>query len=356
LTDPSRPEGSPPDSPEPIATPDLPSLPEAGTPAEATGARPARPFGLGTFTIEGRRAPALFVVGWLATFVGGGIAGLTLLGIAGPVGVILWVVGLAVATLGLVLLGGSQAIERRAAGAAYAGPAPILVFLAVVAASQVAGFAVGWPLSAIGTGIPRPVGDLIGVLVQAGVYAGVLGLMVVAAGALRWSEMGISPGLGNALRGILGGAVFAGPVILVTAIVAAIAAQVAGAVPASPLPPTGTTAGLLLHLIAGAVIAPVAEELLFRGFALTAWRRTVGARGAIVRSSSVFVLAHVLFVGGDSFRDAAALAFVAGAARIPVAIALGWLFVRTGSLWGPIGLHAAYNAILITIAEVVVAT
>jgi hypothetical protein len=23
--------------------------------------------------------------------------------------------------------------------------------------------------------------------------------------------------------------------------------------------------------------------------------------------------------------------------------ALGWLYVRTGSLWGPIGLHAAFN-------------
>jgi hypothetical protein len=351
LTDPSRPEGSPPDSPEPIATPESTSLPEAGTFTEAPGTRPARPFGLSTFTIEGRRAPALFVVGWLATFVGGGMAGLTLLGIPAPIGVILWVIGLAIATLGLVLLGGSQAIERRAAGAAYAGPSPILVFLAVLAASQVAGFVVGFPLSLIGQDIPRPVGDLIGVSVQAAVFAGVLGLMVVSAGALRWREMGVTPGLANARRGILGGAVFAGPVVLVTAIVAAAAAQFAGAVPASPLPPTGTTAGLLLHLVAGAIVAPVAEELLFRGFALTAWRRTVGARGAIIRSSIVFVLAHVLFVGGDTFRDAAALAFVAGAARIPVALALGWLYVRTGSLWAPIGLHAAYNAILIIIAE-----
>jgi membrane protease YdiL (CAAX protease family) len=37
--------------------------------------------------------------------------------------------------------------------------------------------------------------------------------------------------------------------------------------------------------------------------------------------------------------------------RIPVAIALGWLFVRTGSIWGPIGLHATFNGILIAIGE-----
>jgi membrane protease YdiL (CAAX protease family) len=111
--------------------------------------------------------------------------------------------------------------------------------------------------------------------------------------------------------------------------------------PPSPLPPTGTAGGLLLHLAAGRWWPPIAEELLFRGFALTAWRRTIGARGAIIRSSIVFVLAHVLFVGGDGFREAASLAFVAGLSRVPVAIALGWLYVRTGSLWGPIGLHAA---------------
>jgi hypothetical protein len=253
------------------------------------------------------------------------------------------------------MLGGSQTIERRAAGAAYAGPSPILVFLAVLTGSQLAGFAVGLPLEAIGAGIPRDVGDLIGVIVQAAVFAGVLQVLVVASGALRWSEMGLVGGARNALRGMLGGAVYAGPVVLVTAVIAAVAAQVAGVVPASPLPPTGTATGLVLHLIAGAVIAPVAEELLFRGFALTAWRRSLGARPAIIRSAIVFVLAHVLFVGGDGFREAAALAFVAGAVRVPVALALGWLYVRTGSLWAPIGLHAAYNAVLIVLGELAAA-
>lgn len=310
-----------------------------------------RVFGLTTFSIEGRRAPALFVVGWLATFIGSGLAALTLLGITGAAGVVLWIGGLATASIGMILLGGSQAIERRAAAAAYAGPSPVLVFLVVLAGSQLAGFAVGFPLSLIGADIPRPLGDLLAVVVQAAVFVGVLRLMVVGAEAMRWSDMGLERGLTNAARAMLGGALFAGPVILVTAILVAIAVQVAGVVPASPLPPTGTAPGLLLHLVAGAGIAPAAEELLFRGFALTAWRRTVGARGAIVRSSIAFVLAHVLFVGGDGFREAGSLAFVAGIARVPVAIALGWLYVRTGSLWGPIGLHAAYNAILIVIGE-----
>jgi membrane protease YdiL (CAAX protease family) len=332
LTEPPRPE----DAPGPTLQPPEP-----------------RVFGLTTFTIEGRRAPALFVVGWIATFVGGGFASLTLLGIPGFAGSVVWLAGVALASIGLALLGGSQAVERRVAGSPYAGPSPVLVFLAILATSQVAGFAVGLPLALLVHDIPRPIADLLGVVVQAGVFVGVLRLMVVGSDAMSWGDMGLRRGAGNAIRGLLGGAVFAGPVILVTAVVAAIAAQVTGAVPASPLPPTGTALGLLLHLAAGAVVAPVAEELLFRGFALTAWRRSVGARGAIIRSSIVFVLAHVLFVGGNGFREAASLAFVAGLARVPVAIALGWLYVRTGSLWGPIGLHAAYNAILIVLGEAV---
>jgi len=131
--------------------------------------------------------------------------------------------------------------------------------------------------------------------------------------------------------------------------------NLAGATPPSPLPPTGTASGLVLHLLAGAVVAPVAEEMLFRGFALTAWRQLVGVRGAILRSSIVFVLAHVLFVSGDTFNETVRIALVAGVVRVPVAFALGWLFVRTGSIWGPIGLHAGFNGILIVLAEVAAA-
>jgi uncharacterized protein len=160
---------------------------------------------------------------------------------------------------------------------------------------------------------------------------------------------------GIALRRALGGAVFAGPVILITSVVAIVVVQLVGVTPPSPLPPTGTTSGLLLHLLAGAVIAPFYEEVLFRGFALTAWQRTHGTRAAIVRSSVLFVVAHIIFVGGDSFREAVSIATVGGVARIPISFALGWLYVRTGSLWGPIGLHAAFNGILITIGELAAA-
>ena len=341
-----------------------PSNPEGAPPPEDAGARPGghepgsiepvaapRPLGLTEFTVEGRRAPALFVVGWLSIVAAGGLASLALFGPAGTGGSIFWLLAFLAASVGLTLLGGAQSIERRAAGAAYAGPSPLIVLLAAFAVTQVAAFAVGLPLQAIGGSIPPEVGDLIAVALQALVFVGVLRLLVVGTGALSWADMGLSEGLRGALRAALGGAVFAGPVIFATGVVALLAVAVAGVIPESPLPPTGTTAGLVLHLLAGALIAPVAEELLFRGFALTAWRRTRGTRSAILLSSLVFVLAHVLFVGGDRFEDAARLAFVAGVVRLPVAFALGWLFVRTGSLWAAIGLHATFNGLLIVFAE-----
>jgi membrane protease YdiL (CAAX protease family) len=345
LTDsPSSPGATP--GPEPAA----PAAPDSA-PAAPDSSPGLVPFGLTRFSIEGRRAPGLFVVGWLSTLVGAGILLLAALGATGSVAPILAVVGLVPLALGLVLLGGSETVERRAIGASYAGPSPLLVLVTVVVVSRLAGFVIGAPLAAIGLSVPRPVADLLAVIVQAVVFVGVVRLLVVGAGALSWRDMGVVGPAVNALRGILGGAVFAGPIILVTAIVALAAVGLAGVTPPSPLPPTGTASGLVLHLLAGAVIAPVAEEVLFRGFALTAWRRTVGVRAAIIRSSIVFVLAHVVFVSGDTFREAASIAFVAGVVRVPIALALGWLFVRTGSLWGPIGLHAAFNGILITLGE-----
>lgn len=335
--------------------PAAPSAAPDGAPEAASAeAQPAPYLGLTTFKLDGRHAPALFVVGWVLSFIGVAIAALAAFGGSGGAAIVVWIVGLSALSLGLVLLGGSQAIERRAAGRQYAGPSPMLVFIVVIGASQLAGYAVGVPLEALGVKVDRPIADLIGVLVQAAVFLGVVRLMVVGADAMHWSDMGLVRGAANIARGLAFGAVYAFPIVIITAVLAAVAAQLAGAAPASPLPPTGTTSGLILHLIAGALIAPAAEELLFRGFALTAWRPALGDRGAIIRTSILFVLAHVLFVGGDSFGQAASLAFVGGVARVPVALALGWLFVRTGSLWAPIGLHATYNAVLIILGEIAI--
>jgi membrane protease YdiL (CAAX protease family) len=102
------------------------------------------------------------------------------------------------------------------------------------------------------------------------------------------------------------------------------------------------------------VIAPIGEEFMFRGFATTAWAADLGRRQAIIRGSLFFAFAHVITVVGATAGEAFALAAIAFATRLPVAFVLGWLFLRRGSIWTPIGLHAAYNAFALIIAELVV--
>ncbi|MDQ3127185.1 MAG: CPBP family intramembrane metalloprotease [Chloroflexota bacterium] len=322
---------------------------EPSLPPELVDPAAARP-GLSTFTIEGRAAPGLFVVGWLATLAG---VGLVLIGLLAPSGLFLYFLGPLLLAIGFIGGAGNQALERRARGFPYAGPSPYLVLAATVAAVYVVASSVGLVLQlSIGRGqVPDYWINLVGVSLQAAVFIAILRLTVVGTGALSWAQMGWRRFSGGALRDLLFGAAVAIPVIGLTSIVAWILVSIFRVVPESPLPPTGVAAGLVVQLIAGAVIAPIAEEAVFRGFAISAWRRTVGERGAIVRASLVFALAHVINISGGSIGEAGGLIAVGFASRLPVALALGWLFVRTGSIWAPIGLHMAFNGILLLAAE-----
>ena len=333
---------SEPGSSEPVESPD-------GPPAVAPP--PARP-GAGTFTIEGRAAPALFVVGWLATLIGFGAIFVALLAGGSTGAAILLAAGLALLSIGLVAGAGAQGIERRSkADQLYKGPSPILVFVASVPVSLLAVLVIAIPLSVVGIAVDGPVGRLASVAVQAVIYAGLIRLLVVDTGALSWAEMGVRRFDRRALGDLASGALWAGPVILLTIPVAAILSQIFPVTPVSPLPPTGEALGFAIHLLAGAVIAPVGEELLFRAFATTAWAKSLGDRRALIRGALFFALVHVLTISGASAGEALSLAIVGFASRVPVALALGWLFLKRGSVWAPIGLHATFNGILLALGE-----
>ena len=87
------------------------------------------------------------------------------------------------------------------------------------------------------------------------------------------------------------------------------------------------------------VLGPFAEEVFFRGFVMAGLARRWGPAVGIVASSLLFSLAH----------GSVALIvpiFVAGAL-------LGWLYLRTGSLWGSIMAHMAQNAVAFTVTIVI---
>jgi CAAX protease family protein len=315
---------------------------------------PAGRPGASTFTIDGRASPALFVIGWLASLLGLAIA---LAGAFCGSLLLVYLVGPGLLSLGLVAACGSQAFERRARGAAYAGPSPFLVFGTIVAVSYFVGFVVGFFIDLVlGTAatVDAPVAQLVVGLLTAAVFVGVVRLTVVGTGALTWTEMRIRRPDRRAIDDLAIGAALAAPVIVVTLIVGAVLLAIFQVEPASPLPPTGTVSGLLLQLVVGAVIAPVSEEIVFRGFAVTAWERSVGASRAIVRASLLFALAHVISIEATSLQEAVGLIVVGFGSRLPVAYVLGVVFVRRRSIWASIGLHATFNGILLVLAHLAV--
>jgi membrane protease YdiL (CAAX protease family) len=291
------------------------------------------------------------VLGWLATIVGFGMAivGYQAQGAANQ---ILTTLGVAILSIGLLAGAGSQAVERKARGTEpYTGPSPVLLFATSIPIAYLGAVLLGALIEAAGGGFSRPVAELILVAIQGAAYIAVIGLLVVGSGALTWAEIGFRPGLRRAAADLAWGAVFAGPVIALTVLITAILVAIFRVTPENPLPPTGEASGLLLHLLAGAVVAPIAEETLFRGVATTAWVRSLGVRAGIVRAAIFFALAHVLLIGGSTVGEGLAIAVVAFAGRLPIALVLGWVFVRRGSIYASIGLHATFNGFLLVLAE-----
>jgi len=79
------------------------------------------------------------------------------------------------------------------------------------------------------------------------------------------------------------------------------------------------------------IAAPLGEEIFFRGFALPAFRRSVGTIGAVLMTSAMFSFIHLDWVG------------FLGLWEIGVLLAL--LRIATGSLWTAIVCHAVNNGI-----------
>jgi membrane protease YdiL (CAAX protease family) len=343
----------PPDG-ERHAGPLTPPPPDSAAPPDSSPPIAAGPLGTGTFTIEGRAAPALFVVGWLATIIGGVVLFVSLQTAPGAAKLALFVVGLGLLSLGLVAAAGSQAIERRARGVRpYSGPSPILVFLACIPTAAVPLVLLGVPLELAGIDVDGPAVAVLALAIQALVYVLLIRLLVVDTGALSWPEMRIRPPSVAAFGELLYGAAWALPTIFVTGLLSLVLVSALGVDPESPLPPAKEPSGLLLNLIAGAILAPIGEELFFRGFATTAWVKGLGVTRGIVRGGLFFALIHALQIQATSVTEGLALAFIAFAVRVPIGLMLGWVFIRRDTIWASIGLHAAFNGILLLLAQTV---
>jgi membrane protease YdiL (CAAX protease family) len=93
----------------------------------------------------------------------------------------------------------------------------------------------------------------------------------------------------------------------------------------------GGLKGLAVALVAGGVVAPVAEEIFFRGYLYAGLRREWGAPWAMAASALIFALVHVI------------------PGVVPPVFVMGVLFAfiseQTGSVWPCVALHSAVNSL-----------
>ncbi len=83
-------------------------------------------------------------------------------------------------------------------------------------------------------------------------------------------------------------------------------------------------------VVAVSILAPVLEEMLFRGIILRSFLQQYSRRYAIAGSAVLFGMAHL-----NLYQFATGVA---------MGLVLGWLYERARSLWPPIVLHATYNS------------
>ncbi len=86
------------------------------------------------------------------------------------------------------------------------------------------------------------------------------------------------------------------------------------------------------------IMAPLLEEMVFRGFLLSALSRRMGPTGALVLTAALFGLLHT-----------ADHPFYAGPIFV-LGLLLGWLYLRPGRLWVAVGCHGAHNALALLTA------
>jgi hypothetical protein len=100
-------------------------------------------------------------------------------------------------------------------------------------------------------------------------------------------------------------------------------------------------AGMLMHAykwISAVVLAPLAEEVVFRGLALPLLTRAVSARVGVLGTA-------VLFAGIHANLSVALPLFVVG-----VCLAVGYL--RSGTLVVPVAMHMGFNAMNLLLMSV----
>ena len=217
----------------------------------------------------------------------------------------------------------------------YRGPSIlVMLVLAVIAANMAVLPVAGEVAALLGDGDMTPLGTLMVLTVTQLGLVGAAALFVFAPRALSgvawlparglWRSMGL--GLVLALPAWIGAQLIG---LLVLRLLAQFGLEPETGVASEAL----ARADPVVLVVALVLVAPVTEEIFFRGVVYNAWLREYGGRVALVGSAVLFALIH-----GSLFLFAPIMA---------LGIALVLLYRATGSLPAAMALHAGFNGITV---------
>lgn len=94
---------------------------------------------------------------------------------------------------------------------------------------------------------------------------------------------------------------------------------------------------IVITILLVGIAGPVAEEVFFRGFVLTGLLKRFGVRRALLFSSLLFGLFHI---------DPGAIV-----PTFALGLILGWVYLKTGSVWPAMFAHGLHNTVAVLIAK-----
>ena len=239
-----------------------------------------------------------------------------------------------------LLLNAVRALIVRAAlpPERYRGPAVFVLLLMAVILGTIVALGAGSTALALFNGGELSVGGSLLLLTstQIGLVV-VTGAFVVAPRALAGVRLVGKTGLVRSLLIGLGAAI---PAWIGATLLGALAATVLQAIglteEAGPVDSFIKRGDPTVILLAFLLVAPVAEEIFFRGVVYNAWLRERGPWVAVIGSAALFAAIHTSLF-----------------ALVPIfalGVTLALLYRRTGSLASTMALHAGFNAISVAIA------
>jgi uncharacterized protein len=214
----------------------------------------------------------------------------------------------------------------------------VLVVLAGFAGG-VLGAAAGFVASDIGTAL------VAGLAFQYGGNLVGLALLLRTKG-LSWHSLGLDLRTSDGRYLFLGFALLIGLAVAFFPLASLLGLESSGQAVAEVLPQSDGVAVRILLVLGIALLAPLTEELMFRGVLLQALQARVSMRAALLWSAAIFALFHLLGISGENPVAAAALALPQ---LFLVGLVLGRLVRRHGRLGPAVFVHAGYNLIAVIV-------